>query len=37
MLQWVGPIWIRVQSPHKALSPKVGNKKSMICNKIEKN
>jgi hypothetical protein len=37
MLQWAGHIWVRVQFSHKALLPKVGNKKSMIGKGIEKN
>jgi hypothetical protein len=36
MLQWARLIWIRVQFPHKALLPKVGNKKSTICKRIER-
>jgi hypothetical protein len=37
MLQLPGHIWVRVQFPHRALLPKVGNRKSMIGKGIEKN
>jgi hypothetical protein len=36
MLQWAVPIWVRVQFPHRAFSPKVGNRKSTIGKGIEK-
>jgi hypothetical protein len=35
MLQWARPIWVGVQFPQRALSPKVGNKNSMIHKIIE--
>jgi hypothetical protein len=35
LLQWARPIWVVVQIPHRALSQKVENKKSMICKIID--
>jgi hypothetical protein len=35
MLQWAGPIWVKDQFPHKASSPKVENRKSIIQRRNE--
>jgi hypothetical protein len=36
MLQWVGPLLVRVQFPHITLLPQIGNKKPFVCIKIDK-